>query len=228
MASNLIFFRCFCVCFRFQTILVLNSRSVEESIRDNSSDSTSTSESPKPGDTHLVSRSSQTIVTMSQIQDNPIMPDTKIIVNDAPAPDIVSEQEDNKDRVFADADGEDSEEVSSMDSEGEQAFPHHHQNCHGRECVGDRCNGSGGGSKAPGARGGPAHGASSSRGNDDSENLGSTNFPFLDSDRPFRCDICGECLAYILLAHPLRVFFCRLWRSSCFCHYNKSIILTVC
>ncbi|XP_034231905.1 zinc finger and SCAN domain-containing protein 22-like isoform X3 [Thrips palmi] len=81
-----------------------NGRSVEESIRDNSSDSTSTSESPKPGDTHLVSRSSQTIVTMSQIQDNPILPDAKIIVNDASAPEI-AEQEDNKDRVFADADG---------------------------------------------------------------------------------------------------------------------------
>ncbi|XP_034231904.1 uncharacterized protein LOC117639935 isoform X2 [Thrips palmi] len=140
-----------------------NGRSVEESIRDNSSDSTSTSESPKPGDTHLVSRSSQTIVTMSQIQDNPILPDAKIIVNDASAPEI-AEQEDNKDRVFADADG-------------------------------DRCNGSGGGSKAPGARGGPAHGASSSRRNDDSENLGSTNFPFLDSERPFRCDICGKTYA---------------------------------
>lgn len=92
-------------------------RSVDEAIRDSSSDSANTSESSKPAESHLVSRSCQTIVTMSQIQDAPLMSDAKIIITEAPAPEMVQEPEDSKDRVFAEADGENSEEGTSMESE---------------------------------------------------------------------------------------------------------------
>ncbi|XP_026273149.1 zinc finger and SCAN domain-containing protein 12 isoform X1 [Frankliniella occidentalis] len=172
-----------------------NSRSVDEVIRDSSSDSRSISESPKPGENHLVSRGCQTVLTMSQIQDGPLLPDTKIIIADTSTSEV-PEPEETKHRVFTDADGEDSEEASSMDSGrlgsngsdfGEQsAFAHQHP-------VGDR---HGGVSTASGARGGSSQhdsDTSTSRRNNSNEILsGSSDFPFLESDRPYRCDICGR------------------------------------
>lgn len=77
-------------------------------IRESSSDSTNISEPSKPIEGHLVSRSCQTIVTMSQIQDAPLMSDAKLIITDAPHPEMAQEPEDSKDRVFVEADGEDS------------------------------------------------------------------------------------------------------------------------
>ncbi|XP_026273150.1 zinc finger protein 184 isoform X2 [Frankliniella occidentalis] len=81
-----------------------NSRSVDEVIRDSSSDSRSISESPKPGENHLVSRGCQTVLTMSQIQDGPLLPDTKIIIADTSTSEV-PEPEETKHRVFTDADG---------------------------------------------------------------------------------------------------------------------------
>ncbi|KAJ1523511.1 hypothetical protein ONE63_001363 [Megalurothrips usitatus] len=175
-----------------------NSRPVDETIRDSSSESTTSSQSPKPGESHLVSRSSQTIVTMSQIQDDPLIPDAKIIITEAPTSEIIQESEDTKDRVFTEVDGEESEEASSMDSEsersnctefGEQAsFSHQHptQNCHGQLNRVNSSSETRGGTAQRGSR------APSSRRNNGSEIIGSTNFLFAESDRPYRCEICGK------------------------------------
>lgn len=182
--------------------------------------------SPKPGESHLVSRSCQTVVTMSQIQDAPLMPDGKIMLTHTPAPDLETEPEDSKERVFAEADCEDSEEVSSMvsdcDSENlkhvtgvsstcsdfqrQTDFSHQQatQNCQGQancvsaavnvKCIVEQSSGCVGISKRSGIQGDPAqHKTETSLNpkNGINENVGSTNFQYLENYKPFRCDVCG-------------------------------------
>lgn len=217
----------------FIVFVVLCCRSVDETIRESSSDSANTAESSKPSECHLVSRSCQTIVTMSQIQDAPLMPDTKIIIVDAPAPEMTPEPEDSKDRVFTEADGEDSEEGSSIDSESEcenlkqvprlgsncsefggqtrYSLQHGTQSSQGRQCqvcstsesdhLHNCIEGVSETSPSQGTAARNGNIASSTRQNNDIVGRGS--FPFVESDRPFRCDICGECLASSALVHLL-------------------------
>ena len=151
------------------------------------------------------------------------MPDGKIMITGAAASDLDAEPVDSKERVFAEADCEDSQEVPSMASEcdsenrkhvpgigshcpnfqREEDFTHQQsiQNCQGQvHCVTAAVNikcvvGQNNGiSKTSDTQSETIlHETEASSKNNICESGGSPDFQYLENYKPFRCDICGEC-----------------------------------
>ena len=184
----------------------LNQR--DRSAKDPSLESKSVSSSPKSIDGHLVSRSSQTVVTMSQIQDVPLLSDARIIITTDSNPDVEVEAEDCKDTVIIESHCDDSEGATSMESECDsqnvklatsvssncsdfdrQADYSHQQTPH--HCPDDINSATAMDLQPVRNHTSDDQGDVTQHDNETSVSH-SSNFQYLENYRPFRCDICGK------------------------------------